>query len=83
MDTKLTLKLNEDIIERAKKYARTNNTSLSKVVESYLNSLTIQQKDKNDLLITPLVESLSGVVDIPADFDYKNAYRDHISNKYS
>ncbi len=83
MDTKLTLKLNEDIIERAKKYARTNNTSLSKVVESYLNSLTIQQKDKNDLLITPLVESLSGVVDLPADFDYKNAYRDHISNKYS
>jgi hypothetical protein len=36
MDTKLTLKLNGDIIEQAKTYAKKKNTSLSKLIESYL-----------------------------------------------
>ena len=32
--------------------------------------------------ITPLVESLSGVVDLPADFDFKKEYRDYLEEKY-
>jgi hypothetical protein len=32
--------------------------------------------------VTPLVESLSGVIDLPADFDYKNEYGDYLEKKY-
>jgi hypothetical protein len=80
MDTKLTLKLNDSIIEQAKSYAKKKNTSLSKLIESYL-SLLIQPNENQ--AITPLVKSLSGVVDLPKEFDYKKDYKKHLTNKYS
>ena len=80
MDTKLTLKLNGEIIEQAKIYARKKNTSLSKLIESYL-SLLVDPNEKQE--VTPLVKSLSGVIDLPKDFDHKTNYRKHVVNKYA
>ena len=80
MNTKLTLKLNGDIIEQAKTYAKAKNTSLSKLIESYL-SLLIDPNEKQD--ITPLVKSLSDIIDLPKDVDHKANYRKHILNKYT
>ena len=37
MNIKLTLKLEQDIIEKAKGYAKSRSTSLSKIVENYLD----------------------------------------------
>jgi hypothetical protein len=83
MDTKLTLRLNDSVIERAKIYARSHKISLSKMIESYLDSLTKQnEEEKKKASITPLVESLSGVIDLPADFDYKKEYRSYLDEKY-
>ncbi len=82
METKLTLRLNKNVIERAKNYARSHNISISKIVESYLDSITKQKEEKKKVSITPLVESLSGVIDLPADFDYKKEYRDYLEEKY-
>ena len=42
MDNKLTLKLNKDVIDKAKEYAKTHQRSLSRIIESYLKSLVIQ-----------------------------------------
>jgi hypothetical protein len=83
METKLTLRLNEDVIERAKAYARNHNISLSKMIESYLDSVTQQKKESSENAITPLVESLSGIIELPTDFDYKKDYRDYLGEKYS
>lgn len=80
MDTKLTLKLSGEIIEQAKTYARKKNTSLSKLIESYL-SLLVDPNEKQE--VTPLVKSLSGVIDLPKDFDHKTNYRKHVVNKYA
>lgn len=82
MDTKLTLKLDDDVIERAKIYAREHKISLSKMIEAYLDSVTTQKDKDEKITITPLVESLTGVIDLPPDFDYKKEYRDHIEKKY-
>jgi len=82
METKLTLRLNENVIKRAKNYAQSNKISLSKMVESYLDSITKQNDDERKITITPLVESLSGVIDLPAEFNYKNEYRDYLEEKY-
>jgi hypothetical protein len=82
MDTKLTLRLNDNVIERAKIYARNHKTSLSKMVESYLDSITKQKGEEKKTLITPLVESLSGVIDLPAEFDYKKEYLGYLAEKY-
>ena len=80
MDTKLTLKLDNSIIEQAKTYAKKKNTSLSKLIESYLG-LLISPKDIQE--VTPLVKSLSGVVDLTKNFDYKKDYKKHLLNKYT
>ncbi|MCG8580421.1 MAG: DUF6364 family protein [Bacteroidales bacterium] len=82
METKLTLRLNDNVIERAKKYARNHKTSLSKMIESYLDSITKETDTDDKITITPLVESLSGVIDLPSDFDYKKEYRDYLEAKY-
>ncbi len=80
MDTKLTLKLDISIIEQAKNYAKKKNTSLSKLIESYLGKL-VEPNDAHK--VTPLVKSLSGVVDLPKNFDVKKEYKKHIVNKYT
>ena len=65
MDTKLTIKLDNDVISRAKRYAQHRRTSLSKMIESFLDSVTKNESD--DIEITPLVKSLSGVIKLPED----------------
>lgn len=80
MDTKLTLKLDHSIIEQAKIYAKGKNMSLSKLIESYLGKL-VTPKDAND--VTPLVKSLSGVVDLPKNVDVKKEYKKHLLDKYT
>lgn len=78
--SKFTLSLNEKVIEQAKVYARDHQISLSKLIESYLSSLI--KNESEDIEITPLVESLSGVVEVPVDFDYRSDYTDYLLDKY-
>jgi hypothetical protein len=82
METKLTLRLNDSVIERAKTYAKSHKISLSKMIESYLDSLTKEKQQEKEITITPFVESLSGVIKLPADFDYKKEYVDYLTKKY-
>lgn len=79
MDTKLTLKINKSTIDRAKRYAKERETSLSKMIENYLQALT--NKQEKDDAVSPLVESISGVIK-PLDSNYKKEYTDYLSDKY-
>jgi dsDNA-specific endonuclease/ATPase MutS2 len=80
MDTKLTLKLEENIIAKAKNYAKERRTSLSKLIENYLQVITTETEQKEK--ITPLVKSLSGIIKLPVDYDHKKGYADYLTNKY-
>lgn len=80
MDTKLTLKLNEDIIEKAKQYAKEKKTSLSDLIENYLQKLTNDKKSNK--AITPLVKSLSGIINLPKNYNDKKDYTNYLINKY-
>jgi hypothetical protein len=80
METKLTIRLKKRVIERAKEYAHIHKISLSKMVESYLESVT--EVKKEDIEITPLVESLSGVIRLHEDFEFKNDYANYLTEKY-
>ena len=81
MDTKLTLKLDQEIIEKAKLYASEKKLSLSRLIENYLNSLT-SDKSNDDLQISPFVKSLSSGIAIPADYDYKKDRADYLEQKH-
>jgi len=80
MDTKLTLKLDKSVIDQAKHYAKSHNMSLSRLIESYL--ATVTEHEKKEFEITPLVESLSGVVKLPEDFNPKDDYINFLNEKY-
>ncbi len=80
MDNKLTLKLDNQVIEKAKIYARKKNTSLSKLVESYLQFLTSTDSPTEE--ISPLVKSLSSVVNMPTNENYKDSYKKHLNKKF-
>ena len=86
MDTKLTLKLDKVVIERAKEYAAINKRSLSRLIESYLKSLTKHNPENNindkDFEISPFVKSLAKGSQISLDVDVKSDYSDFLNDKY-
>ncbi len=82
MNTKLTLNVDDSVIARAKEYAQKGRTSLSKLVENYLKSLTVETSKKNNL--SPIVGRLKGAVSVPKNGDdFKNIVSDSVMEKYS
>ena len=80
MKCKLTISLNKDTIESAKSYAKSNQISLSNLIENYLNSLL--KKGGNENRVSPLVESLKGILPQKTDDIYKREYNDYLNQKY-
>ena len=81
MNKKLTLTIDQSVIERAKKYARQKERSLSDLIENYLKALTTEEFSKQDEL-SPTVKSLKGSFKMPKDFDYKKELSDRLTEKY-
>ena len=80
MDKKLTLKLSQEVIEKAKDYAKFNQVSLSKLIENYLENITSKMEQPYE--ITPLVRSLSGVIKENSLDDHKQDYAKYLEEKY-
>jgi len=81
MDAKLTLKLNQKVIEKAKEYASGKKMSLSRIIEAYLRSLT-SDSESSEFEISPFVKSIASGIEIPSDFDYKKEYAEYLMEKY-
>ena len=84
MNAKLTLKLNKLVIEKAKQYAQAEGKSLSGIVETYLKFLVNAEgeDDREEIQISPFVESMRTGVQLPADLDYKKDYNNYLGKKY-
>ncbi len=81
MNTKLTIKLDKEVIERAKRFARDQHTTLSRLIENYLVNLT--RDNDEPVRVSPLVKSLSGIIDLPPSAVVRKTCRDHLRRKYS
>ena len=81
MTTKLTLTVEESVIDLAKKYARKKGKSLSQLVENYLKSVAGGNDDKEEN-ISPKVLKLMGVIKLPDDFDYKKELGKALEKKH-
>lgn len=80
MNTKLTLTIEEKVIDSAKQYAQKKGKSLSHIVENYLMSISSNEKKTDNL--SPKVAKLMGVIKLPKDFNYKKELGTLISKKY-
>ncbi|HIO97078.1 MAG TPA: antitoxin [Leucothrix sp.] len=77
MQTKLTLRLESELIEQAKIHAKEQGKSLSQVVADYFRVFTQNQKNQK---IAPVTSSLIGV--IKSDSMGIDDYKQHLEDKY-
>ena len=77
MQTKLTLRLEDSLIQQAKSFAKQHDKSLSQVVADYFQILTDQSKKP---VTSPITKSLIGVLG-SSNFDEKD-YKKHLEEKY-
>jgi len=79
MNTKLTLRLDDSLIESAKRYSARHGKSLSQVVADYFSVIRNEKTGESDEL-TPAVRSLKGLL---ANKGTDEAdYHRHIEEKY-
>jgi len=78
MNTKLTLRLDEKLIDRAKRHSAKSGKSVSQLVSDYFE--LIDDADA-DIEITPRVRSLRGVL-ASSKLDERD-YRRHLEEKHS
>jgi hypothetical protein len=82
MNTKLTLTIQQEIIHKAKEYAKEKNRSLSDIIENYLKILTKEEKNPELKKLNPVVKSLKGSFKMPENMDYKEELRKRREEKY-
>ena len=78
MNTKLTLSLKKAVVEKAKEYARLNNQSLSKIIESYLEKVVSQTPELGETEL----DSIRGIIKLSKDFDLKSEAKKLRINKH-
>jgi hypothetical protein len=79
MQTKLTLRIDGDLIARAKSYAHKSGKSVSQLVSDYLELLP-EPGQRQPRPLTPIVESLRGSL-AGSGLD-EDDYRRHLEKKY-
>jgi hypothetical protein len=67
---KLTLSVDADVITRAKQFSERNDTSISELVTSFLQSLDSEGEPRS-----PIVERLRGVIPPNTTLDEYDRYR--------
>jgi len=79
MQTKLTLRLDERLVRRAKAYARRSGKSVSQVVSEYFLLLVGREPDDSPSL-PPTVRQLRGA--LKGSAGDRSSYRKHLEDKY-
>lgn len=78
MNTKLTLRLDEDVIRRAKEYSQEVGKPVSRLVEDYFRAVTAVAPVEKP--VPPLVKSLRGCIK-GSGLD-EDDYREYLEEKY-
>jgi hypothetical protein len=83
MYTKLTLSIDQNVIENAKRYAKNQKRSVSKLVEEYLSSITLSTDKKIKYnTLGPITKKLIGIIKVNKHTDYKEILTDVLMEKY-
>lgn len=74
--TKLTVRVPQDLLKDAKRYAHEHNTTLTRLVSEYLRQLSAQDDPLPD---APVVRRLSGTLSLNASVE---DYHEYLEEKY-
>jgi len=79
MNTKLTLRMDDKLIESAKQYSARSGKSISRIVAD-LFTIIKNEKLKKQTKLTPTVQSLKGIM--RGKKISEDNYKKHLENKY-
>lgn len=83
MATKLTLRMDEHLIEVAKRHAATHGTSVSRMVAAYFEALEALAVDaERDALPVPSDRLMALVGVLPSEPEPEEAYRAYLERKH-
>jgi hypothetical protein len=83
MYTKLTLSIDQNVIENAKKYAKEQKRSVSKLVEEYLSSISsVGDEEIKYNTLGPITKELAGIIKMDGNVNYKDILTDALMEKY-
>jgi hypothetical protein len=75
-DTKMTVRVPREVLEEAKRYARAQGTTLTRLITLFLEQLSAEN---NALASAPIVRRLSGTLSPDVT---EEDYRRHLDEKY-
>lgn len=73
--TKLTVRVDQDLLHNLKRYAAINHTSLTDLIDAYLRQIPDQNPGKH----TAIVSKLSGILSQDVTIE---DYKKHLDEKY-
>jgi hypothetical protein len=77
---KLTLSIEEPVVEKAKQIAEANQTSVSAMFSQFVESMAADRA--GPVKIGPLTRKLTGLMKLPPGKDYKDLVADALMDKY-
>ena len=82
MDTKLTLRLDKDVIEKIKIYASRENRSLSDLTEDLYKIYMVQASDKaEDEIDSPIAKKYKSIIS-GSSYDYDQSKYSYLAEKH-
>lgn len=82
MNTKLTLRLDDELIQHAKHYAKLQHKSVSQIVAEYFLQLKMIQQKSEQQPIPSITQQLSGILADTNLTDDKADYYDYLEKKH-
>lgn len=82
MNTKLTLTIEEEVIQVAKEYAKEKGQSLSDLVENYFKLITKDRRTIKPEELSPRIQRLRGIIKTDEPIDYKKVLAEELAKKY-
>jgi hypothetical protein len=81
--TKLTLNIDQSVVENAKEYAKHQKRSVSRLVEEYLSSISSTTYEKIGYkTLGPITKELVGIIKVKGKTDYKELLTNALMEKY-
>lgn len=82
MNVKLTVSLEDEVINKAKKYAKRNKTSLSKLIENYFRILVKDGEEKDVVITDKELLKMSGTINLPDNVETDELLTERLFKKY-
>jgi hypothetical protein len=84
MEASIEIKLDSSVLEKAKRYAKSQKRSLSEIVATYLVMLAGSGSEATDELeISPFVKSMETGNHVPSDLDLKALMAEKAERKHN